>query len=91
MLYSTDPAVRGGREELCPGLAGDPHRLEDGLGVGRGETDLPHRFAPQPVVPVANLAVITASSQQGDLARVVVARYQVVRTLQLQHGVGRIL
>ena len=45
MLYSTDPAVRGGREELCPGLAGNPHRLEDGLGVGRGETDLPHRFA----------------------------------------------
>ena len=59
--------------------------------MGRGEADLPHRFAAQPVVPVADLAVITTSGQQGDFPRVVVAGHQVVRTLQLQHRGGGIL
>ena len=83
--------VSAGREELRQRLALDPHGLVDRLYVGHRQTDLTLGLPALPVIPPADLAVITAARQQVAVLGVKLAGDQVVGRVEIQVGLGGIL
>ena len=83
--------VGAGREELRESLALDPHGLVDRLYVRDRETDLTLGLPSLPVIPPADLPIVTAPSQQVTVLRVELTGDQVEGRVELQVGLGRIL
>ena len=83
--------VSAGREELRESLALDPHGLVDRLYVRHREADLTLRLPSLPIIPPADLAIVTTPSQQVTVLRVELTGHQVEGWVELQVGLGGIL